>query len=127
VPRRELEMMKLQPGRSTSAPRRARHALQEWLTTVPCPDDVARDALLVVSELTTNTVVHTHSAPTIVASFDDGRLRIEVHDLDRSPPRTRLPPDVSGGWGLWLVAAVCDGWGWIPTRAGKHVWTEMLC
>lgn len=94
---------------------------------MPCPDSIARDALLVVSELTTNTVVHTRSSPTIVASFDEGWLRIEVHDLDRSPPRARQSADVNGGWGLRLVAEVSDGWGWNPTQAGKQVWTEMLC
>lgn len=125
--RRELVSMRFQPGRSTAAPGLARHALGEWLATVPCADTVARDAQLVVSELTTNTIVHTRSAPTVVASFDEGRLRIEVHDQDRAMPRTCDRSDASGGWGLRIVAAVTDGWGWIPTRSGKQVWTEMLC
>jgi anti-sigma regulatory factor (Ser/Thr protein kinase) len=116
-----------QPGRSAAAPRLARHALGDWLATIPCSDSVARDAQLVVTELTTNTIVHTRSVPTVVASFDEGRLRIEVHDQDRAPPRTCDQSDASGGWGLRLVAAVTDGWGWNPTRSGKHVWTEMLC
>jgi anti-sigma regulatory factor (Ser/Thr protein kinase) len=119
--------MRFQPGRSTAAPGLARHALGDWLSTIPCSDTVVRDAQLVVSELTTNTIVHTHSAPTVVASYDDGWLRIEVHDQDRKPPRTADQPDASGGWGLRLVAAVTDGWGWNQTRSGKHVWTEMLC
>jgi serine/threonine-protein kinase RsbW len=119
--------MRFEPGRSAAAPRLARHALGEWLTRVPCSDTVARDAQLVVSELTTNTIVHTGSAPTVVASFDEGRLRIEVHDQDRAPPRPGDRCDAGGGWGLRLVAAVTDGWGWNPTRSGKQVWTEMLC
>ena len=119
--------MKFHPGRSTAAPRLARAAVAEWLATVPCPDTVARDAEIVVSELISNTVVHTRSDPTIVASFDDGRLRIEVHDQDPAPPRLRDEPGDSGGWGLRLVAAVADGWGWSPTRSGKQVWTEILC
>jgi anti-sigma regulatory factor (Ser/Thr protein kinase) len=119
--------MRFQPGRSATAPRLARHALRDWLATIPCPDNVARDAQLVVSELTTNTIVHTRSAPTIVVSYDEGRLRIEVHDQDRSPPRAGQPADANGGWGLRLVAAVSDGWGWTPTQTGKHVWTEILC
>jgi hypothetical protein len=41
------------------------------------PEQVASDAQLVVSELTTNAVVHAGSAPTVMASFDDGWLRIE--------------------------------------------------
>jgi len=127
VRRRELVSVRFQPGRSAGAPRLARRALGEWLDTVPCSDTVARDAQLVVTELTTNTIVHTRSAPTIVASFDESRLRIEVHDQDRAPPRTCDQPGASGGWGLRLVAAVTDGWGWNPTPSGKQVWTEMLC
>jgi anti-sigma regulatory factor (Ser/Thr protein kinase) len=119
--------MRFQAGRSVAAPRLARRALREWLETVPCPDTVAGDAQLVVSELTTNTVVHTTSAPTIEASYDDGRLRIEVHDQDRSPPHIRHQLSTDGGWGLRLVAAVTDGWGWTPTTAGKQVWVEILC
>jgi anti-sigma regulatory factor (Ser/Thr protein kinase) len=118
---------RLEPGRSTAAPRLARHALGDWLATIPCSDTVTRDAQLVVSELITNAILHTHSAPTVVASYDDGRLRIEVHDHDRAPPRIGDQADASGGWGLRLVDAVTDGWGWNPTRSGKHVWTEILC
>jgi anti-sigma regulatory factor (Ser/Thr protein kinase) len=123
----EVVSMRFQPGRSTAAPRLARDALRDWLATIPCSDTFALDAQLVVSELTTNTIVHTRSAPTVVATFDEGRLRIEVHDEDRAPPRTCDQPDPCGGWGLRLVAAVTDGWGWSLTRSGKHVWTEMLC
>jgi len=118
--------MRFELGRSTAAPGLARRTLGDWLATIPCSDSVTRDAQLVVSELITNTILHTHSAPTVVATFDDGRLRIEVHDQDRAPPRIAERADASGGWGLRLVAAVTDGWGWKPTRSGKHVWTEML-
>jgi anti-sigma regulatory factor (Ser/Thr protein kinase) len=118
--------MRFYPGRSAAAPRLARAAVAEWLATVPCSDSVARDVEIVISELISNTVVHTGSEPTIVASFDDGRLRIEVHDQDPEPPRLREPGD-GGGWGLRLVAAIADGWGWKPTPSGKKVWTEILC
>jgi anti-sigma regulatory factor (Ser/Thr protein kinase) len=119
--------MSFRAGRSTPAPRLARQALSEWLAGVACSDKATLDALLVVSELTTNAVVHAGSAVTIVASFDDGRLRIEVHDRDRTPPHVRDQADADGGWGLRLVATVVDGWGWMPTPAGKQVWAEMLC
>ena len=127
APSHELVSMRFEPGRSTEAPRFARHALGDWLATIPCSDTVTRDAQLVVSELITNTILHTRSAPTVVASYDDGRLRIEVHDQDRAPPRIGDQADASRGWGLRLVAAVTDGWGWNPTRSGKHIWTEILC
>lgn len=66
---------------------------------------VASDAQLVVSELTTNAVVHAKSARTVIASFDDSRLRIEVHDHDPAPPRLRDRPDADGVWGLRIVAS----------------------
>ena len=105
----------------------ARQTMRKWLADVPCPDTVVEDALVVVSELTTNTLIHAGSAATIVASFDDGQLRIEVHDKDREPPQLRDQPDGSGGWGLRVVATLADGWGSVPTSSGKQVWTEMLC
>jgi hypothetical protein len=99
--------MRFQPGRPTAARRLARHALGEWLRSIPCSDTVVRDAEL-VSELITNTIVHTRSAPTIAAPFDEGRLHIEVHDQDghRHAPATSSPPAVGGG---------CDSWPLSPT------------
>jgi anti-sigma regulatory factor (Ser/Thr protein kinase) len=119
--------MAFRADRSASAPRLARQAMREWLASVRCPDRVSADALLVVSELLTNAVVHARSEATIVASFDDGRLRVEVHDGDLTPPRLSDQPDASGGWGLRLVAALADRWGWILTSSGKRVWAELLC
>jgi len=63
----------------------------------------------VLSELTTNALVHAGSAATIVALLDDGRLRVKVNDEDRVPPRLRDRSDGSGG-GLRVVAALIDGW-----------------
>jgi anti-sigma regulatory factor (Ser/Thr protein kinase) len=101
--------------------------MREWLTDVPCATALVEDVLLVVSELTTNALVHAGSAATIVALFDDSRLRVEVHDEDPAPPQLRDRPDGAGGWGLRVVAAVADGWGWMPTPTGKLVWVEVLC
>ena len=119
--------MSVQTGWSAAAPRMARQAVREWLADVPCTDAVVEDALVVVSELTTNALIHADSAATIVASYDDGRLRVEVHDEDPTPPQLRAQPDGSGGWGLQVVAALADGWGWLATSSGKQVWAEMLC
>ena len=119
--------MSIQTGWSAAAPRMARQAVREWLADVGCSDAVVEDALVVVSELTTNAVIHAGSAATIVASFDHGRLRVEVHDEDPGAPQLRAQPDRSGGWGLQVVAALADEWGWLATSSGKQVWAEMLC
>ena len=123
----EVELLTVRPGRSADALSLARHALAEWLTCMPFPDQVASDAQLVVSELTTNAVMHAQSAPTVIATLDDGRLRIEVHDNEPSPPQLSDRPGTDGGWGLRIVAAAADGWGWTLTPSGKQVWAELLC
>jgi hypothetical protein len=65
---------------------------------VPCSDTIARDAQLVVSELTTNTIVHTRSAPTVVASFDEaaGGSKSTTRIGRRHAPSTSPTPAVDG-------------------------------
>ena len=118
--------MRIELDGSTSAPSTARHALQSWLGTVDCTDLFRDDALLVVSELVTNVVIHTASNSVVTASFDDHRLRIEVHDCDPRAPVAGLG-SADSGTGLPILEAHCDLWGWEPTALGKRVWTETLC
>ena len=123
-----VETLRLTLDPSLSAPRRARDALAAWLDEIDADEAMRGDLVLVISELVTNAVTHAGSAAEVVASFDDGRIRLEVHDLHRAPPVARVDGDVGlGGWGLRLVGAVTDGWGWSPTVTGKLVWTETLC
>ena len=111
--------------RSPQAPGVARNAVADWLRRVPCEQETVDEVILVVSELVTNAVVHAGSAPLIMADFDDGRLRLEVHDDSAEPPRMRPPHH--DGFGLHIVSRLADGWGWTPTDPGKRVWVEMLC
>jgi two-component sensor histidine kinase len=97
-----------------------------FLQGTGCPEHVADDALIVVDELVTNAVMHAASESIVVALLDDHRLRIEVHDRDPRPPVV-AEPRPSGGFGLAIVSALTDGWGWEPTDYGKRVWTETLC
>ncbi len=122
-----MDEVRLALKRSAGAPREARHAVRDWLSTVACPERVREDMLLVVSELVTNAVVHAQSDPVVVGMFDDGRLRLEVHDDDRSPPIVTPAAGPHGGFGIRLVAALSDAWGWAPTESGKRVWIETLC
>jgi len=111
---------------STHAPAMARHAMQSWLGNIDCSEPVRDDALIVVSELVTNVVLHTASDSVVMAAFDDNRLRIEVHDRDPRGPVPAAGAPV-GGFGLAILQSVADAWGWEPTDFGKRVWTEMLC
>jgi len=83
-----VDPMRVELANSDLAPAAARNALRTWLENVDCSPPVPDEALLVVSELVTNVVRHTVSDPVVVASFDDHRLRIEVHDRD---PRGPVP------------------------------------
>jgi anti-sigma regulatory factor (Ser/Thr protein kinase) len=121
-----VKPMRVELDHSDLAPRQARHALQSWLGNVDCADPVPEDALLVVSELVTNVVMHTASDSVVVADFDDHRLRIEVHDHDPHGP-VRQPGAAAGGFGLSILESLCDAWGWEPTDFGKRVWAERLC
>ncbi len=85
-------------------------------------------ALLVVSELVTNAVVHTRSQVTVRLRLRPDRLLVEVEDQD-----SRLPvlqehdgSDALGGRGLPLVDALSARWGSEPCPAGKVVWAELL-
>jgi len=114
--------------RDARSPGRARRDFGEWLARLDCPDDVHDDVLLMISELVTNAVVHADSAPDVAAIHRDGRLVVEVHDSDPTPPVMRSDgggPD--GGFGLQLVEALSLRWGWEPTATGKRVWAEALC
>jgi len=121
-----VDPMRVELDNSDLAPAAARHALRTWLEDVDCTPPVPDEALLVVSELVTNVVKHTASDPVVVATFDDHRLRIEVHDRDSRGP-VRSTGAAVGGFGVPILEHLCDAWGWEPTDFGKRVWTERLC
>ncbi len=89
-------------------------------------------ALVVLSELLTNAVVHAHVSPgreieTCFRHEADGRLRIAVDDADDRRPHLRAP-GLDGGRGLPLVAALSDSWGVSPrpqNGVGKSVWAVL--
>lgn len=88
--------------------------------------DLQDDAVLVVSELTTNALLH-GSEPTELrlASGSDG-LRVEVHDGSRLQPRTHhFGLTSTTGRGLRLVAAVASDWGTEASADGKKVWCTL--
>jgi hypothetical protein len=121
----EVASMCVEVGNCTSAPASARHALQSWFASVDCDTPPLDDALLIVSELVTNVVIHTTSGSVVTAALDDHRFRIEVHDRDPRGPV--VDPELTGASrGLPVVESLCDLWGWEPTAFGKRVWTETL-
>jgi anti-sigma regulatory factor (Ser/Thr protein kinase) len=121
--------LRLQLDCDPRAPSSARQAFTEWLNALDCSSERRHGLLLVVSELVTNAVVHAGSAPEVVATHRRRRVRVEVYDDDVSPPVVREPGtlDSRGGFGLAMVAALSDRWGWEPTAGGKRVWAEAPC
>jgi anti-sigma regulatory factor (Ser/Thr protein kinase) len=85
------------------------------------------DAMLVVSELVTNAVQHSHGEITLRAAADGNCLRLEVGD--RSPVAHlragQAGVDDETGRGLALVDALSTRWGWSSTTSGTHVWAEL--
>jgi serine phosphatase RsbU (regulator of sigma subunit)/anti-sigma regulatory factor (Ser/Thr protein kinase) len=93
--------------------------LREWAL----PASLARDAILLVSEMVTNAIVHGRAPIQLRLRRARGRLLVEVDDTATAAPRKMRPTaDDIHGRGLQLVAMMADQWGTRPTPAGKSVW-----
>lgn len=105
------------------ARRFTRRTLRSW--GVPA---VNRDAaLLIVSELVTNALVHTDGRVRLDLTLLDNRLRVAVADASaRTPAKpTSISWEATGGRGILLVEAMSDTWGTVPVSGGKQVWAEV--
>lgn len=104
------------------APALARAALTT--TAIGIPSAVFQDALLLVSELVTNSFRHSGSPWVEVAlTLDQSVLRVSVSDDSRQAPRPRTAT-VEGGWGLTLIGELATRWGVDRQAAGKTIWIE---
>lgn len=91
---------------------------------------IVDDAILIVSELLTNVVLHGRDdfepEAMIKLIVIETRLRIEVHDASPLVPVQRAASDnEERGRGLMIVDTLADRWGWEPTADGKFVWCEL--
>ncbi len=112
-------------SRSTSAAREARQWVRESLAQLAVFDP-ERTAELLVSELVSNTVIHTGSQPTAWVAQGHDRVRIHVHDTGVGEPVVRRPGPRDGtGRGLGLVEALALRWGVDRDQHGKTVWFEV--
>ena len=106
------------------ARRATRDALAAWRMT-----DLEETAVLLVSELVTNVVLHAEPFPAFMVlrlEIADGCLRIAVRDADPNGPRPRTPDRLDeSGFGMMLVDALADRWGVRQTPPGKAVWVEL--
>jgi hypothetical protein len=96
------------------------------------PATTASDAVLLVSELVTNSAVHAnvcrHRALTVEVTTLDDRPRIAVTDPGLRLTPCMLPPDpeTPGGLGLLLVDELCEAWGIWQDLGTTYVWCELL-
>ncbi len=122
LPLRESWTVWRVPEAVRHARRYTRRALRSW--GVGAYTDAA---LLIVSELVTNALVHTDGQVRLDLTLVNHRLRIAVAD---NSPRTPIKPtsigwEATGGRGILLVEAMSATWGTVPVSGGKQVWSEI--
>ena len=109
--------------RDPGAPRRARALLREYAESL----DAARldTAVLLISELVTNAVLHGDSEIRLLIDVDRTRAgaRFAVSDEGGGNPVVRDDPGADGGWGLRLVGQLAARWGVLEERT--QVWFEV--
>ncbi len=107
---------------SHQAPALARDFLRDRSCTVH-HSALVDDALLLTSELVTNSVLHGGPPLVIAVECDGEQLQVRVRD---GSPAVPAPQDAAqsdeNGRGLALVAALSDEWGVDPDPEGKYVW-----
>ena len=111
--------------RSVGEARRfVRDALEDWRLV-----EVVDLAVLAVSELVTNVVLHAGTPVAVRLTVLDHRLRLEVEDsrTEQALPSAIVAPseDAEGGRGLLIAAALAPTWGVTYAGATKTVWLEL--
>jgi anti-sigma regulatory factor (Ser/Thr protein kinase) len=108
---------------ASTTPRAARHFVSATLSNWNLAH-LLDEAAVVVTELTTNSVMHAGTALRVTVTLAPGAVRIEV--FDRSPvlPEMR-PATVERGRGLMLVDRLSSDWGAERAEGGKLVWAEL--
>ncbi|MFG2354941.1 SpoIIE family protein phosphatase [Streptomyces sp. NPDC048521] len=125
VRRTLLSVAQDEPDRIAEARHHLRELLHDWL----CAEQVD-SAVLLVSEMVTNVLVHTDADALLLAEVtgdgDRRRLRVEVTDAGDDLPHKRRPGELaSSGRGLMLIELLADAWGVDPRGRGKSIWFEL--
>lgn len=107
-------------GRAAGQARRlVRERLAAWELTELC-DTVA----LLTSELVTNVLIHTTSAPRLSVARSGSGVRVAVaDDSPVLPAQRRQSQEATTGRGVRLLVELADDWGWqLDGDRGKSVW-----
>jgi anti-sigma regulatory factor (Ser/Thr protein kinase) len=109
-------------GRAAGAARRfVRNQLTRWQL-----DGLIDTAVLLTSEVVTNAIMHTASAPSLGLARSGAGVRVTVVDGSAVPPRRQWhSTSATTGRGLRMLEELADEWGWNPRGAGKAVWFRL--
>ncbi|WP_077796296.1 SpoIIE family protein phosphatase [Streptomyces sp. JHA26] len=124
VRRTVLTVAQAEPERIAAARQLLRDLLHDW------SDEDQRDAaVLLLSEVLTNVLVHTDADALLVAEVGgkpgERLIRVEVTDSGDDLPHKRRPGEMaSSGRGLMLIELLSDAWGVAPRGKGKSIWFE---
>ncbi len=125
VRRTMLTVAQAEPERVAGARQQLRELLHDWTS-----EDQVDSAVLLVSEVITNVLVHTDADALLVAELigtaSSRRIRVEVTDGSDDFPHKRHPGELaSSGRGLVLMELLADAWGVDPRGDGKSIWFEL--
>ncbi|MYY04824.1 MULTISPECIES: SpoIIE family protein phosphatase [unclassified Streptomyces] len=126
APRRTaLTIAQAEPERISVARQQLRELLHDWAD----PDQVDA-AVLLLSEMATNVLVHTDGDALMVAQAGgvpgERCLRVDMSDGSDELPHKRSPGEMaSSGRGLVLMEMLAHRWGVDPRGAGKSIWFEL--
>lgn len=110
------------PPSAASARRFVGAALRRWDIDAELTDI----ALLLTSELVTNSYLHAACDAQVSVVRRPDIVRVEVHDAGGGPVRRRaLDPEVPDGRGLNIVDSLATRWGSQTSESGTLVWFEL--
>jgi serine phosphatase RsbU (regulator of sigma subunit)/anti-sigma regulatory factor (Ser/Thr protein kinase) len=117
-----LTVAQAEPARIADARHQLGALLLDWKD-----GEQADGAVLMLSEILTNVLVHTDGDALMVAEISGERgarlLRVDVTDSSDELPQRRSPGELaSSGRGLLLMDTLADAWGVEPRGDGKCIW-----
>ncbi|MCX5200169.1 SpoIIE family protein phosphatase [Streptomyces sp. NBC_00237] len=114
-----------EPERIAGTRRQLRELLHDW-----ADEDQVDSAVLMVSEMVTNVLVHTDGDALLTARatgpVGSRTLHVEVTDVSDELPHKRRPGEMaSSGRGLLLMEMLAHKWGVDPRGEGKSIWFDL--
>lgn len=87
---------------------------------------IADNAILMISELVTNAILHGGEGAVLTLLANDLKIRAEVRDSSPAMPIVRSYSETATtGRGMVIVDALASAWGTYAVDGGKVVWFEL--